>query len=103
MIWNIVYSAAAREDLKAIYEYIAYELFEPKIASKQVETIMDLIKKLDEMPEKYPLYHSENPMTKDLHKFPVGNYIVFYRLQEEKQTVSIVRVLYGGSNIDKQL
>ncbi len=103
MIWNIVYSAAAREDLKSIYEYIAYELFEPKIAAKQVGAIMELIQKLDEMPEKYPLYHSENPRTKDLRKFPVGNYIVFYCLQKEKRTVSIVRILYGGSNIDEQL
>lgn len=32
MIFNVVYSSEARQDLRDIYEYIAYELLEPDTA-----------------------------------------------------------------------
>ena len=50
MKWKINYTAHALEDLKAIYEYIAFELLVPETARKQVKRIMDSINKLDEMP-----------------------------------------------------
>lgn len=33
MIFNVVYTSEARQDLRDIYEYIAYELLVPEIAS----------------------------------------------------------------------
>ncbi len=32
---------------------------------------------------------------------PVGNFIVFYILKTEDKTVTIIRVMYGGRDIDK--
>ncbi len=31
---------------------------------------------------------------------PVNNYLVFYLVDENRQTVSVVRVFYGGRNIE---
>lgn len=35
--------------------------------------------------------------------FPVDNYLVFYLPNETKNTVSIVRIMYGGRDIRRQL
>ena len=43
MKWKILYSARAKEDLQSIYEYIAYDLYEPDTAADQVRAIMNLI------------------------------------------------------------
>lgn len=35
--------------------------------------------------------------------FPVDNYLVFYLPDETKNTVSIVRIMYGGRDVRRQL
>ena len=103
MSWKIDYSTEAREDLKSIYEYIAFVLLEPSIASKQVKAIMDSINKLDEMPERFRLYEHEPWRSKEQRQFSVGNYVVLYQPQESHNTVYIVRIMYGGRDIEAQL
>ena len=39
----------------------------------------------------------------DLWILPVDNYIVFYLPDETDTTVSAIRIMYGGRDIDKQL
>lgn len=34
---------------------------------------------------------------------PVGNYLVFYIPDNEKLTVTVMRVMYGARNIDNEL
>lgn len=36
-----------------------------------------------------------------MHKLPVNNYIVFYIVDEQKQNVNIIRIVYGGCNLEK--
>ena len=103
MSWKIDYSTEAKEDLKSIYEYIAFVLLEPSIASKQVKAIMGSINKLDEMPERFKLYEHEPWRSKGLRQFSVGNYVVLYQPQENRNTVYIVRIMYGGRDIEAQL
>ena len=50
MIYDVVYTAEARQDLRNIYEYIAYELLVPEIASGQVDRIMKAARSLEQMP-----------------------------------------------------
>ena len=38
-----------------------------------------------------------------LRFFPIDNYLIFYRTDEEKEIVSIVRIMYGGRDISRQL
>lgn len=103
MSWKIKYSLQALEDLKAIYEYIAFELLVPDTASNQVERIMGAINKIDEMPMMYKIYEDEPWKSKGLRVFPVDNYIVLYLPKEDLKTVNIVRIIYGGRDVKKQL
>lgn len=36
-----------------------------------------------------------------IYKVPVDNYMVFYRIDDELTTVSIVRIFYSGRNIEE--
>lgn len=103
MNWKIVYTAGARRDLRNIYEYIAYDLIAPETAAGQTQRIMKEIRTLDETPMRFRLYDDEPWHSVGLRFFPVDNYLVFYLLDEAKNTVSIVRIMYGGRDIRRQL
>lgn len=103
MSWEIKYTKHSREDLKAIYEYIAFELFVPDTASGQVDRIMKAIRTLENMPQKYKIYEEEPWKSQNLRYFPVDNYLVFYLPKKETGVVNIVRVIYGGRDIRRQL
>lgn len=101
--WKVLYTEHAEQDLRNIYEHIAFSLLEPEIARKQVQRIMDAGKKLNKMPFRFRLYEKEPWHSKGLHILPVDNYLVFYLPMESTKTVAIIRVMYGGRDIDTQL
>ena len=101
MNWTINYSEKAFNDLRAIYEYIAFELCVPNTASQQVKRIMDSIKKLDEMPLMHPLCPDEPLKSQKIRFFPIDNYLVWYQPNEELKVVNIVRIMYGGRDLSK--
>ena len=103
MSWAVEYTAAARQDLRNIYEYIAYNLLSPKVAVGQIQRIMHHIGTLDEMPMRHSLYADEPWRSRGLRFLPVDNYIVFYLPREAVNTVSVVRIMYGGRDIQRQL
>lgn len=103
MSWNIVYTAGAKRDLRDIYEYIANDLLVPDIAEKQTRRIMKEIRALDEMPMRFKQYEEEPWHSVGLRVLPVDHYLVFYLPDRAKNTVNIVRVMYGGRDIRSQL
>ena len=103
MIFHVAYSAEARQDLRDIYEYIVYELLVSETAAGQTERIMKAIRSLEQMPMRHRLYEEEPWHSQGLRVLPVDNYLVFYLPDETSATVNIIRIMYGGRDIDKQL
>ena len=103
MIFDVSYSAEARQDLRDIYEYIAYELLVPETAARQAERIMKAARSLEQIPMRYRLYEREPWHSQGLRVLPVDNYLVFYLPDETNATVSIIRIMYGGRDIENQL
>ena len=103
MIFDVSYSAEARKDLRDIYEYIAYELLVPETAARQAERIMKAARSLEQIPMRYRLYEGEPWHSQGLRVLPVDNYLVFYLPDETNATVSIIRIMYGGRDIENQL
>lgn len=64
---------------------------------------MEEIRSLNEMPMRYRLYDDEPWHSQRVRFFPVNNYLVFYLPDETKTTVHVVRIIYGGRDIKKQL
>ena len=103
MTWNVLYTRHAELDLRGIYEHIAYSLLEPEIAIKQSGRIMDAALSLEQIPLRFSLYDKEPWRSRGLRFMPVDNYLLFYIPDEEKATVTIIRIMYGGRDIEKQL
>ena len=103
MIFNVVISIQAEEDLRGIFEYIAFELLSPENAEKQLDRLEKQILSLDEMPERFPRYGKEPWLSRGLRFVAVDNYIVFYLPDIENRLITILRVMYSGRNIEKQL
>lgn len=103
MKMNLVYTLQAQQDLKNIYEYIAYSLQAPQAARSISQKLMQAAHSLETMPERNPLYREEPWHSYGLRFLPIKNYLMFYTIDKETDTVSIVRIVYGGMDISRQL
>jgi hypothetical protein len=63
---------------------------------------MEAVRKLDTMPNRNRLYEEEPWHSRGLRFFPV-NYLVFYKTDDETEIVYVVRIMYSGRDICKQL
>lgn len=50
-------------------------------------------------PRRHPTLDWEPWMSMGLRKMPVDNYYVFYRVDEDRATVTILRIFYAGRDI----
>lgn len=98
--YNVVYSPEALSDLKDIYAYIAQKLMAPDTALNQVNRIRKEIRSLDFMPSRYALVDWEPWKSMGMRKVPVDNFVVFYTVDSNSMTVVIIRIVYGGRDIE---
>jgi toxin ParE1/3/4 len=85
-------SHSAREDLDRIWDYIAQD--DPQAADRFVRLIVSKFVMLASMPQ---MGCPREELACGLRSFPVGNYIIFYRVMEGG--VEIVRVLHGARDL----
>lgn len=100
---KIVYTLRAQQDLKDIYEYIAFSLLAADTARKMYQAILQCARSLATMPERNPLCKEEPWHSQGVRFAPVKNYLLFYTVSNATHTVSIARILYGGMDICRQL
>lgn len=101
--FEVSISEQAEQDLRGIFEYIAFELLAPENADSQLTRIEIAIEKLNSFPEKHRRYEKEPWKSRNLRIMPVDNYCVFYIPDKETMTITVIRVIYGGRDIEKQL
>lgn len=101
--YKIQFSKDARKDLKDIYVYIKYSLQEAIIAKKLIDKIRKEIYKLEDNPTIYAIINDKIIKKREIRKVKVNNYIVFYKVEENKRIVEIVRIMYGRRNWTKIL
>ena len=93
----------AADDLDNIYRYISEELFAESSATNILKRIEKGIMALREFPFSCNYVSNEYLKNKGYRKLIVDNYIVFYLIEEEKDQVIIMRVLYGKQNYENLL
>ena len=103
MNFQVVLTKQAKTDLISIYRYIAYDLQSPQTAEGQLSRLEKAIASLDQMPERYRLYEHNKWKERNLRIMSVNNYLVFYIPSQEDMTVTVMRVMYGGRDVDRQL
>lgn len=103
MAYKVLIADQAYRDLRAIFEYIAYELRSIDTARNLIESLEENISSLNFMPYRFAKYNIESAKDKDIRALPLGNYLILYMPKEEDHTVNIIRVIYGGKDIETVL
>ena len=98
--YSVIYSSKAKDDLIEIYSYIAFDLQVPDIAEGQVNRIRKTIRSLDFMPSRYITVEWEPWKSMRMHQVPVDNFVVYYVVNDDSRTVTVIRIFYGGRDIE---
>lgn len=103
MNYEVSISEQADQDLRQIFEYIAFELCSPENAAGQLDRLEAAIIKLKTFPEKHRRYGNEPWYSRNLRVLPVDNYCVFYIPDKDTMKVTVLRVIYSGRDMETQL
>lgn len=98
MIYTIKITDQADNDIRNIYEYIAYELQSPENASGQLDRIEKCIMSLDDMSERYCFYDRESWKSRGLHIVPVvlGIRYILYKIGKLEDQRFIIMIKSVG-------
>ena len=91
MTYKVNITRQAEEDIRGVFEYIAYDLRSVQNALSQLDRIESEILSLDQMPERYRAYEKEPWHSRGLRVMPVDHYLVFYRDTDRGYCPSHVR------------
>lgn len=103
MSYTVEIAEQAVQDLRDIYEYIAFVLQSPQNASSQLDRLEENINSLERMPERYRRYEREPWHSQGWRIMSVDRYCVFYVPDHDRMVVNIARVIYGGQNMETAL
>lgn len=103
MSYAVELSEHAEADLRGIFEHIAFNLQSVQNASSQLARLEESIYALNEMPERYRRYGTELWFSRGVRIMPVDKFCVFYVPNREQSKVTVIRIMYGGRDIDAEL
>ena len=90
MAWEVIFSARSRNDLEQIVKYIARD--DPAAAERFGSKLIAQAESLADAPEMGPRL----PQKPDSRFFPVGSYLIIYRLDSEQRVVRILRFCHAA-------
>jgi toxin ParE1/3/4 len=90
MAWEVIFSARCRNDLEQIVKYIARD--DPAAAERFGSKLIDQAESLADAPEMGPRF-LQKP---GIRFFPVGSYLIIYRLAVEQRVVRILRFWHAA-------
>ena len=93
--YRVVISDAAKQDILDTAAYITHTLMEPAIAEKTTEAIIDAIITLEDMPARIGVVKDERLAYKQIRGLLVKSYTAFFRIDEGRKTVEIIRVMHS--------
>lgn len=102
-IYNIKWLETAEEDIIEIKKYIDNEFKSPQISINILNNIYLKSNILKIFPYLYPKLNANRIKFKNLRKFCVSNYLVFYKVNQSKNLILIYRIIYSRRNYSKLL
>jgi len=93
----------ALSDMESIYEYIASDLQVPDTTLNQYNRIAESIEALSSFPKRCRLFGSHPERELGFRLKQVDNYSVIFVVDDQLCTVTILRVLYGASDLIARL
>ena len=102
-VYAVTLTEVAKNDIADTVAYIAYDLRNLAAANTFLDRIGQAITSLEQMPNRQPLVRDEMLAAQGIRFLTIDHYLLFYRVHEEKKSVTIIRVLYGKQNWKKIL
>lgn len=103
MTFDVRISHRAEGDLRGIFEYIAFDLKSMSSAERQLSRIERRLYELAEFPFRYRAYEKEPWRERGLRVMAVDNYLALYIPNQDAHVVDVLRVIYGGRDVDALL
>ncbi len=102
-MYKAIISEAFESDLDSTLTYIRTVLFNDTAADNLLDATEDKVAKIAENPTLYPIYHDDDIARRGYHYAIVGNFLIFFTVNDEEKSVFIARFLYGGQNISDKI
>lgn len=96
--YSVNISKQARADMQGILRHISVYLREPATADHMLSRFEEAASSLETMPNRCALVPDDYLASAGFRMTSVGNYLVFYMVDQEAKVVNISRVLYGRQN-----
>ena len=96
--WTVSVTDSAYEDLREAALYMRDALKSPKAAVSFVKAFENQVEALETFPEGRPLVQDYELAKRGYRWCPVGNFMLFYTVNQEKLEVMVERVLYGAQD-----
>lgn len=85
----------AKEDMVEIVGNISKDLKNPAAANTLSDALFAAMESVTEFPYANPAYVPIRPLRFEYRKLMVKNYLMLYRVDEQKKTVTVSRVIYA--------
>ena len=96
--YNIIIEKYAQKDLESIYNYICNNLVNKEAAIKLLNKIKEKFDSIALFPKSAPLIINNYVKNKNIRKLLIDNYIAFYEVDDIKNEIRIIRIMYGMQN-----
>ena len=98
MNYRIHITKTAERDVNRAVDHIEFSLKNPQAADRLMDATEHEIMSLATMPERYALVDDPLLAAWGIRFVQINNYLAFYMISKETQTVNIIRFLYGKSD-----
>ena len=99
MSYQLHITSTAEHDIMRAVDYIEFTLKNPQAADNLLDAVTKQIGTLSELPQKFRIVDDPILASWEIRFVIINNYLAFYTINEEKQTVIVVRFLYQKSKV----
>ncbi len=94
-MYKIIVTDPAHKDLMDAVSYISNELKNKQAAFSLIDLVEETVNSLTNMPERYAVVDDETLAREGFRFITIKNYLLFYIVRKESETVVVQRFLYA--------
>ena len=94
-MYDFIFSKVMDSDIDSNYTYIRETLEAPKAAENLYNELYEKINAILENPYRSPLVQDKYLASLGIRSIKIKNYVLFYNIVEEKNTVNILRFMHS--------
>lgn len=102
-MYKVEYLPVARKDMLEIVRYISGELKNPNAADRLAVELINAMENVLTFPYRAPVYQPIRPLKHEYRKILAHNYLMFYWVDEDKELVTVARVVYAKRDYSRVL